>query len=124
MFNAYPGGASVASAVPLVGGYFQAKQWYMGGGGCASGWATPWYIYNPNDLADVVNGVQQPDLLVPASMANYSLPHRAGAAHPYPIMGGDPDQVRPSLPRGAVYDEVDKLLYVLYGENYLDDLGT
>lgn len=111
--NGWPSGTSNVGAA-RVGGTVVSGAFYQGGGNCASCWWTPWYIYDPSDLAAVAQGTKQPDLLVPTSMANYPLPH----VERYPIPGGGPDQIRPCLPNGAAYDPATKRLYVLYGQAY------
>lgn len=110
---------SGTTGTPLVPGSVFAGVWYAGGGCCASNWWTPWYIYNPADLAAVAQGRQQADRLVPVSMTNYPLPHVGS----YPLPGGGPNQARPCHPKAAVYDAAAKRLYVLFAEAYLGSLN-
>jgi hypothetical protein len=93
------------TGTPLVDGYVLAGAWYAGGGNCATRYRTPWYIYDPADLASVAQGRRDPDLVVPRWNADFPFP---GSDR----RGGSANAPRRCRPTGAAYDAVARRLYI------------
>jgi len=99
------------TGTPIEGGAVVAGSWYGSGGEGVTRYWTPWYVYDPADLALVAaNPITYPaDRVVPKYNTNVALP---GVS--YPLPGSDAINQNPKyMILGCAFDAITNRLYLL-----------